>query len=61
MEFFKSINFPEIKQKFFDNPIYCKPLRNMTPEKPSHPLNDKKEEASEDMVGKIPRLWQLRI
>ena len=30
---FKSLHFHETNQKFFDVPIYCKPLRNMTPVK----------------------------
>ena len=30
---FKSIHFHETKQKFFEVPLYCKPLRNMTPKK----------------------------
>ena len=28
---YKSIHFPETKQKFFDAPLYCRPLRSMTP------------------------------
>ena len=30
---FSAIHFHETKQKFFDVPIFCKPLRNMTPTK----------------------------
>ena len=30
---FRSIHFPLSNQKFFDVPIYCKPMRNMTPTK----------------------------
>ena len=37
---FHSIHFPETKQKFFDFPLYCKPLRNMTPEKPPQLANN---------------------
>ena len=37
---FNSVHFPETKQKFFDFPLYCKPLRNMTPEKPPKPANN---------------------
>ena len=29
----KRLNFSECKQKYFEKPLYCKPLRNMTPEK----------------------------
>ena len=29
----KAVHFPETKQKFFDCPIYCKPIRKMTPMK----------------------------
>ena len=29
----KSVNFPDIKEKFFDSPLYCKAIRRMTPEK----------------------------
>ena len=32
---FDSIHFPATKQKFFDVPLYCKTLRNMTPLKKS--------------------------
>ena len=34
-EIIKSINFPETKVKFFDFPIYCKAIRNLTPGKSS--------------------------
>ena len=27
------INFTEYKEKFFGRPLYCKPLRDITPEK----------------------------
>ena len=39
---FQSLHFPETNQKFFDVPIYCKPLRNMTPVKTTidHDLKD---------------------
>ena len=30
---YNSIHFPVTKQKFFDVPLYCKPIRNMTPTK----------------------------
>ena len=30
---YKSIYFPVTNQMFFDVPIYCKPLRTMTPQK----------------------------
>ena len=30
---YDSIHFPKTRQKFFDVPIYCRPLRNMTPTK----------------------------
>ena len=44
----KAIHFPESQTKFFGNPVYCKPLRSMTPEKPSLIQNDEKVEASKE-------------
>jgi hypothetical protein len=35
-----SLHFPITKQKFFDSPIYCKPLRNLTPAKPAQASSD---------------------
>ena len=50
---FKSIHFHKTKQKFFDAnvPLYCKPLRNMTPKKQeiAVPVKDVKE-ATEDKI-----------
>ena len=41
----KSIHFHESKQKFFDVPLYCKAVRNMTPKKAEN--FDGKEEGKE--------------
>ena len=39
---YKSIHFPETNQKFFDVPLYCKAIRNMTPKKAENTIDDKK-------------------
>ena len=33
LSIFKSIHFPETNQKFFEVPLYCKTIRNMSPQK----------------------------
>ena len=37
---FKSIHFSESGVKFFENPLYCKPIRTKTPEKPQKVTTD---------------------
>ena len=39
------INFSDCKQKFFGKPLYCRPLRNLTPEKTS-PCSTPRQPAS---------------
>ena len=66
---FNSINYHETKQKFFDAPLYCKALRNMTPvkktpEQVENPNNTKEDilkeptepEKKDDEKPKIPGL-----
>ena len=45
---FKSIHYPDTNQKFFDTPIYCTPIRNMTPEKPTNHSHVEVEKAVEE-------------
>ena len=52
----KSIHFPVTNQKFFDVPLYCKALRNMTPkkiEKPTTSDTSKVAVTKETEVAKI--------
>ena len=46
---FQSLHFPETNQKFFDVPIYCKPLRNMTPMKTTIDNKDTTKGDSDDI------------
>ena len=55
------INFRDCKEKFFGKPLYCRPLRNITPEKssvnPSSPETiNHKTPSSTGAVKKIPGL-----
>ena len=47
---YQSIHFHAIKQKFFNVPLYCKAMRNMTPKKPDNSMaqKDDKEVATKD-------------
>ena len=49
---YKSIHFPETNQKFFDVPLYCKAIQNMTPKKTETTVNDEKNDGitSEEVV-----------
>ena len=40
---FKSIHYPVSNQKFFDSPIFCNQLRNLTPVKPIEKSNANKD------------------
>ena len=44
------IDFKQTKQKFFDKPLYCRAMRNLTPIKESTGTkeNQKKEEITEE-------------
>ena len=44
----KNIHFPISRQKYFDVPIYCRPLRNMTPLKPLNKDTANNQEESQD-------------
>ena len=39
----KRLNFSDCKQKYFEKPLYCKPLRNMTPEKANPCVSNEKK------------------
>ena len=58
----KFLHFPVSRKKFFNVPIYCRPLRNMTPMKPaakvvdnSNTVGEKESEEANQMKG-IPGL-----
>ena len=44
----KCIHFPVSRQKYFDVPIYCRPLRNMTPLKGTKETSDDHKEDNEN-------------
>jgi hypothetical protein len=48
---FKSIHFYDTKHKFFDDPIFCNFLRNMTPKKSDKNTVDKGLEADTYMAN----------
>ena len=54
----KRLNFSDCKQKYFEKPLYCKPLRNMTPEKSNNvipglqPKDQEKASAFQIMMAK---------
>ena len=59
------INFSDCKQKFFGKPLYCRPLRELTPEKPSEnktpqhssvPKSQDTETKRKESCKKIPGL-----
>ena len=45
---YNSIHFPLTKQKFFDVPLYCKPIRNMTPTKV---VSSKDDQENDDIAN----------
>ena len=51
---FNSIHFPKTRQKFFDAPIYCRPLRNMTPVKVAKDDDKPSDEKSLGATAKNP-------
>ena len=53
----KRLNFSDCNQKYFEKPLYCKPLRNMTPEKsdnmiPGLPMKEQQASAFHIMMNK---------
>ena len=60
----KTIHFPDTNKKFFDVPLYCKPLRNMTTVKNSANVpnasdmayidNDNKPESNSKVENQLP-------
>lgn len=36
----KRLNLSDCQQKYFEKPLYCKPLHNMTPERPNNIIPD---------------------
>ena len=51
---YKSIHFPENKQKYFDVPLYCRPLRKMTHTKDSEKKNSN-DESETILANKIEK------
>ena len=47
---YKLIHFPQTNQKFFDVPLYCKAVRNMTPKEAETPINDNKDDEITEVV-----------
>ena len=50
------INFNDCKKKFFDRPLYCRPLRNITPEKTDHTRETSNPKSAEPSPKNIPGL-----
>ena len=50
----KSIHFPETRQKFFNCPLYCKPIRKLTPTKPDKSPNDNVSKSPELSTNTVP-------
>ena len=52
-----TINFSDCKTKFFGRPLYCRPIRDITPEKPSQssPASTAVNTTSKSMTGSRPK------
>ena len=59
---FNSIHFPLTKQKFFDVPLYCKALRNMTPTKkaPEEAKTPDNKDAEKPKIPGLPEADRLK-
>ena len=54
---YNALHFPVINKKFFDAPIYCKPLRILTPTKPPETCSGNEEILQSDQQ----KIYQMKI